>query len=252
MPIILQERDLSILHELAYCRFLTLAQISVLCFGGRTEAAKKRLQKLRKAGLIRKHSPNLFAFSIYMPASPASAALGNERGNRRFTRRTPSSATLQHEIALRDVRAYVYEAARVGHFSVEEFSIDSSQLAFEVGETVTRPDGYFALRRGDKVWRLFVEVDNGSEPYSTLLKRVAMYRAYFKTGGFANRCGGVQEEYRRYPFRLLIIFNSDKRSKALVAQNASLTVQGFVVVSSLQEIRDGIHEFLCSTGFHSR
>jgi|ERR1043166_5997909 hypothetical protein len=50
---ILQDRDLDILRGLFESRVMTAEHISTLYFEGRREAAKKRLQRLKAAGIIR-------------------------------------------------------------------------------------------------------------------------------------------------------------------------------------------------------
>src|SRR4051812_13098621 len=49
----LQERDFDILAGLFECRVMTLAHVTDLYFDGKSEAAKKRVQKLKAAGLLR-------------------------------------------------------------------------------------------------------------------------------------------------------------------------------------------------------
>src|ERR1041385_4906846 len=51
--VIIQERDLAVLRGLFECRGMTGDHISAICFEGRREATKKRLQRLKAAGVIR-------------------------------------------------------------------------------------------------------------------------------------------------------------------------------------------------------
>jgi hypothetical protein len=55
----LQPRDHGLLHDLFESRVMTSAHAATLHFGGSKEAAKKRLQKLKAAGLVseRKRRP---------------------------------------------------------------------------------------------------------------------------------------------------------------------------------------------------
>src|ERR1043166_5036577 len=48
----LGERDFAVLAELLHCRFSTLPHLAALFFNGSEEAAKKRLQSLKGAGLV--------------------------------------------------------------------------------------------------------------------------------------------------------------------------------------------------------
>src|SRR5271155_5322049 len=55
-----QERDFVILRGLYESRLLTTGHITALYFDGRIEAARKRLQKLKQAGLIRERQRHPF------------------------------------------------------------------------------------------------------------------------------------------------------------------------------------------------
>src|SRR5258708_34304853 len=48
----LQPRDIAVLRALFEARVMTLEHLSILCFDGHAEAAKKRIQKLKAAGYV--------------------------------------------------------------------------------------------------------------------------------------------------------------------------------------------------------
>jgi hypothetical protein len=52
LPISLQDRDIDLLRGLFECRVMTTDHATALYFDGKSEAAKKRLQKIKAAGLI--------------------------------------------------------------------------------------------------------------------------------------------------------------------------------------------------------
>src|SRR6266481_2060544 len=60
----LQPRDVSLLRGLFDSRVMTLSHISGLYFEGRDEAAKKRVQKLKAAGLLSERARRAYDRSI--------------------------------------------------------------------------------------------------------------------------------------------------------------------------------------------
>jgi len=59
-----QQRDFDLLRLLLESRTLSLPQAATLCFEGRQEAAKKRIQKLKAAGLIAERPRRAFESSV--------------------------------------------------------------------------------------------------------------------------------------------------------------------------------------------
>src|SRR5690349_3187740 len=53
LPIELQSRDFALLRGLFESRVMTLSHAAALFFDGKKEMAKKRLQKLKAAGIVR-------------------------------------------------------------------------------------------------------------------------------------------------------------------------------------------------------
>lgn len=51
----LQPRDVALLRGFFESRIMNLAHVSALYFDGKSDMAKKRVQKLKKAGLLREH-----------------------------------------------------------------------------------------------------------------------------------------------------------------------------------------------------
>ncbi|MCI0560267.1 MAG: hypothetical protein MN733_17410, partial [Nitrososphaera sp.] len=71
----IQERDLSLLRGMFESRVLTAAHASVLYFGGKKEATKKRLQKLKAAGLISERRRRLYEPTILSLSKKALSVL---------------------------------------------------------------------------------------------------------------------------------------------------------------------------------
>jgi tRNA A-37 threonylcarbamoyl transferase component Bud32 len=75
----LQERDLAILQGLFESRLMTLTHITHLFLNGHSEAAKKRIQRLKEDRYIRERARRVYQPSILHLSRPAFAAL-SDRG----------------------------------------------------------------------------------------------------------------------------------------------------------------------------
>jgi hypothetical protein len=85
------------------------------------------------------------------------------------------------------------------------------------GEAVTvKPDGFVRIHEKDADGSLlehtyFLEVDRSSEVLETLSVRAACYLDYYRRGGLAVRNGRPPEEFKDFPFRVLMVFKSAER-----------------------------------------
>src|SRR5258708_1017336 len=112
-PIALQTRDLILLSGLFECRIMTAEHIASLYFNGSREAAKKRLQKLKAAGLIGERNRLVNEPSILFLTRKASALL---KAHGRLSTYPPLSVTnfenrasvgelaIKHELEIMDVK----------------------------------------------------------------------------------------------------------------------------------------------------
>jgi hypothetical protein len=156
-----QERDFALLVGLFESRLMTARHIAALYFEGKSEMTKKRLQKLKAAGVIgekrrRPYEPSILyltpkAFHLLkgegrLSDYPAMALKGFKR------RTTISDITLRHELAILDVKAAFYEAIKKEpHLAIAEFSTWPLLHQFQVRDThspssiVVKPDGFIRI-----------------------------------------------------------------------------------------------------------
>jgi hypothetical protein len=73
----LQDRDLALLRGLFECRVMTTDHAKALYFDGKDEAAKKRLQKIKAAGLITNRPRHAFEPSVLFLTRKAWKCFGN-------------------------------------------------------------------------------------------------------------------------------------------------------------------------------
>lgn len=244
LPVELQDRDLALLRGLFESRVMTLAHAATLYFGGRGEACKKRVQKLKAAGVVAER-PRRRAYdpSVLFLTKRAFAAL-SERGvladyprlswKRLEKRARVADSTLAHELQVMDVKAAfaaaVSAAAAAGSpagLEVAEFTtwplLSQFRAARPSGEQVlVKPDGFMRFREHAAAddgaayeHTFFLEVDRSTEPQDTLAARAACYADYYRRGGLAARHGRPRSEFKAFPFRVLMVFrNAERRNNA--------------------------------------
>lgn len=243
----LQERDLAVLRGLFESRIATLRHLTDLYFDGRSEACKKRVQSLKRAGYIRERPRRHYAPSILFLGKAGFEALQDygaiteypQIGWSTFEKRARvSEATLRHELQVMDVKAAFCSAVvKEPHLNVAEFSTWPRLYQFrarpepgslQVRSVLVKPDGFIRLREREANARvsehlLFLEVDRSTETLDTLAKRSLCYLDYYCSGGMAVRFGDTREAYKDYPFRVIILCSSEKRcenvARRLLANN---------------------------------
>lgn len=127
----LQDRDLAMLRGLFECRIMTLAHAAAIHFDGRKEYAKKRIQKLKCAGLVGERPRRANEPSILYLAK-AGLLLLQEHGvlaeypqfslPALLRRANVSERTVRHELSVMDVKAAFHAAVRgSATLSIAEF-----------------------------------------------------------------------------------------------------------------------------------
>lgn len=233
---ILQTRDLNVLRTLFESRLVTAAQLSVLHFDSKSEAAKKRLQKLKSAGFIRERRDRVSNPSILFITSKGIGVLRAEGVLQEYPhlslqrlekRARVSQQTIQHELAVVDVKSSFHQAIRgraklkIAEFCswpiLYEFTIAAQQFGRDIP---VRPDGFIRIHEKEPDGGLsehcfFLEVDRSTEVQDRLARVAACYQEYYHCGGFAEWCGGTRDNPKEYPFRVLMVFKTAERRNNL-------------------------------------
>ena len=233
--IIPQERDFAVLRGLFEARTMTVGHAATLYFESNIETAKKRIQKLRRAGLIRdraRHAHEPMALLLTKKGFHLLKRQGRLDGypvlsDAQFDVRSHvSRLTLRHELAVVGVKVALL-AALSKRTNVRVITASTWPLLSQFrthkphiggyGRTsvIVKPDGYLCLHEKDAdgiaEHHCFIEVDRGTESQAVLADRAACYRTYYRSGGFAESRGGGKEEFENYPFRVLAIFPTAER-----------------------------------------
>jgi hypothetical protein len=255
-----QDRDYWVLRGLFESRVMTAGHIAALYFGGKREATKKRLQKLKAAVLIGERRRRVNERSVLFLTRKGHSLL-HERGLiSEFPRLSPSifekrasvsELTLRHELEVMDVKAAFHSALRKSEtFSIAEFStwprlheFSATRPGYGGAEVLVKPDGFIRIQEKEKDGGLsehtfFLELDRSTETQQTLVNRAGCYRDYYKSGGFAVRNGASRSAYKEYPFRVLIVLQSRERrnntAAHLLANNPPILT--FVYLSTFAEV----------------
>lgn len=226
----IQPRDLALLCGLFESRFLTLFHIAEMFFDGRREMAKKRVQRLKSSGLLDARFRG-FGIPHLICLSPAGLRFLGDGGHLSPYPRLSASAqlrrtrirplTIDHELAVADVKAAFGRSLRAkSDISLLEFGTWPRLYEFtaisSAGRVTVAPDGFLRIGHAQREEsRFFVEVDRSTESTSVLISRIAAYRHFYRSGGFAARFGVPRDDYARAPFRVLVICKSPERRDSL-------------------------------------
>jgi len=254
-----QDRDFALLRGLFECRVMTADHVATLYFDGKREYTKKRLQKIKAAGLIGERKRRVNEPSVLFLTRRAFLllkSLGRLSGypslgaNSFEARATVSELTLRHELEIMDVKASFHSAlSKSDRFSIVEFTTWPRLYQFAVSkgtygtDTPVKPDGFIRIHEkeaGTKGFAhdCFLEVDRSSETQDTLAARASCYVEYYRSGGFAKWNGAELSDYKDYPYRVLMVLKTAERrnntAERLLQNNPPILTQ--VCLSTMAEV----------------
>lgn len=256
-----QDRDLALLRELFECRIMTARHIAAINFEGKLPYAKKRIRKLKAAGLIaerkrRATEPSILFLrregfrllkdkGMLLAYPPRALASFEARAN-------VSDLTVRHELEVMDVKAAFHSAIRrTEACKLEQFStwprlheFEASSSGYGAKEMTIRPDGFIRIRTAERdssatERTFFLEVDRSTEIQDTLVTRAGSYLQFYKSGGFAVKNGAPRSEFKNFPFRVLMIFKTAERrnntAERLLQSNPPIFTQA--CLATLEDVK---------------
>jgi hypothetical protein len=228
-----QDRDFALLRGLFECRVMTNDHAAALYFEGKNEATKKRLQKLKVAGLITERPRRAFDPSILFLTRKGLLLLQGKGVLTQYPsldlpaldrRARVSDLTIRHELEVMDVKAAFHLAIKTaGSFTIAEFStwpLLNEFTAYRPGgsgvEVTVKPDGFIRIHETDSVGHkferaFFLELDRSTELQDKLVAKAGCYRNYYRRGGFAVRNGATRDQFEKFPFRVLMVLQNAER-----------------------------------------
>jgi hypothetical protein len=228
-----QDRDLALLRGLFESRVMSAGHSVALYFDGKNEAAKKRLQKLKAAGFIGERTRRAFEPSVLFLTRKGLEILQQRGVLSEYPpfdlpaldrRARVSDLTIRHELEVMDVKTAFHAAVRkMPALNIAEFSTWPLLHEFRAYhpnghgvEVLMKPDGFIRIHEteanGEKFERtFFLEVDRSSEVQDKLITKAGCYFEYYKSGGFAVKNGATRDNYKQFPFRVLMVFKTAER-----------------------------------------
>jgi hypothetical protein len=158
--------------------------------------------------------------------------------------------TIRHELQVMDVKAAFHAAIKkTKSFTISEFStwpLLNEFTAYRTGgngaEVPVKPDGFIRIHEtdadGEFVHEFFLEVDRSSEVQDKLVAKAICYLDYYRRGGFAVRNGAAHSDFKKFPFRVLMVFKSAERrnNTALRLLQNTRPILEFVYLSTIEEV----------------
>jgi len=220
--IILQERDLHLLRELAVMRVVDREQAKIVAGFTSTSRANVRLLALTRAGMFRRFflgsGGGRKALYVLSPKG-AQAAQVPCRGPRR-----PQDAVLVadyfvgHQLAVN----VLYCALKYGAIPVPQMTFHRWQSFHEPVVPGIRliPDGYVELTTPRGITACFLEVDLGHESQTIWKRKVERYVELALSGKYPEHFGHER-------FRVLVLANSERRLRSVRKTTSAITQKIF-------------------------
>jgi hypothetical protein len=128
---------------------------------------------------------------------------------------------------VQDVKVGFVSRLNSSGFSVKEFwtwpRLSQFTASSGNGSSFVKPDGFIRIldtdAGGDTYQSVFfLEIDRGSENREQLATRARCYLNYYSDGGFAEWNGQPRSEFKKFPFRVLIVLKTAERRNTVAVQ----------------------------------
>jgi len=239
---------------------MTAAHAAILYFDGKAEATKKRLQKLKAAGLIGELARHPYKRAVLFLTREGLALLHKngalagypQLGMPTLAKRARvSESTLQHELEIMDVKAAFHSAVtKTPPFAIKQFSTWPLLYQFQAlragprgTEVPVKPDSFIHVCEtitGEDPYDhfYFLEVDRSHEIQEKLAQKASAYLDYYQSGAFAVSRGLPRADYKQRPFQVLMVFRTTERrnntAERLLQNNPPIRTQA--CLSTFEEV----------------
>jgi hypothetical protein len=186
LALIITDRDLRLIRDIALSHVLSRDQVLGLGYFGSVSRANRRLRSLCEVGFLRSLAIPFEHQRLYVAGSKAAAVVG-ERIALLLENRASSPRFLQHAHAVTDVRMALQKLSQ-GGWRFEQQIRDAYSWAGRPWEL--RPDGLFMTCNCVK----FVEVDLGHVSLLKFSRKLRSYAGYVASGRFRDVYGENEAE----------------------------------------------------------
>ncbi|HSZ05444.1 MAG TPA: replication-relaxation family protein [Solirubrobacteraceae bacterium] len=222
----LTERDLAVLQHVSRLRLLTGSQLTRLCFAddddldANARAARRALLRLTRLGVLERLPRSVggvrsgsagFVYRLDLGGQRLAISRGWQPEWRRRRSLVPGSLFLLHTLQVAELHTRLVESERSRRFELLELTAEPSCWrsydGFGSQREVLKPDSFVRLGIGPYEDSYFIEVDRGTEGTQTLVRQLAIYVAY-------HRSGAEQREHGVFP-RVLWLTTTDTRTAVI-------------------------------------
>lgn len=233
---VLQERDLHLMRELAVVRITDRELAKAIAGFGSTTRANTRLLALVRAGLLRRYLVGSAGLGqkFFYGLSPKGALVAGVslRGPQRPANRPlVADFFFEHQMAINAV----YRLVKYPPVPLVGATLRKWQSFYEPVVPGSRliPDGYMEFDTPDGSVAVFLEVDLGTESLPVWKRKVEAYVQFAVSGDFAYQFGQTR-------FRVLVVANSARRMESLRKTTAAVTDRIFRFATLDRVKRDGL------------
>lgn len=233
---VLQERDLKLLRELAVVRIVDRELAKSLAGFHSTTRANSRLLALVRNGLLRRYlvGSRGLGQKYFYGLTPKGARVADVplRGPQRHAGRPlVADFFFEHQMAINEI----YRRIKFPAVPLEGASLHLWKSFYEPVMAGSRliPDGYFELRTPPGTLAIFLEVDLGHESLTVWKQKVEGYLQFAVSGEFERKSGQSR-------FRVLVTTHSQRRMQSLRKATAAVTDRVFWFATLEGVKRDGL------------
>ena len=219
-------RDHEVVATLDRVRVATATQLRRLHFAEGTTASGARTAQRRLKALTENRVLTLLdrqvggytggsrdsVYALDVAGQHLASACGPAGGSRLRRPWTPGTSFLLHQLAVTELYVRLRELERSG--SAELLAFDAEPAAWRRftgasgASTWLKPDAFSRVARGDWEFASFIEVDRATASIPGVIRKLTIYRRYFRTGREQERLG-------LFP-RVVVLVPSEARKEALV------------------------------------
>ena len=230
-PIVLTDRDCSLLKELAIGKTIDREQAKKIAGFKSTTRANDRLLKLTRAGFLRRFFLGTRAGgtkAIYSLSAKGAQVI--QAAGRLIKRKNNSLLVgdlfVEHQLAVNSIWIEAkFQPIPVPDVQFVRWIVFPTALS---KSTPLMPDGYFELRSTSGMHCLFCEVDRGTESLKVWSRKISLYLQLAASGEF-------QVLFKQSRFRVLVAALSERRLNIL-RRTAALHTEKIFWFATLEEI----------------
>jgi hypothetical protein len=254
----LVERDLEVIKRVSDLRFVTGSQLTRLCFADTDDlaangrAARRALLRLVRLGMLERLPRQVggaragsagFIYHLGIGGQRLAVERGWQPERRRRRSLTPGTLFVRHALSVSELHTLLIESDRSRRFELLELACEPycwRSFSGMSGHAQTlKPDSFVRLGLGAYEDSYFIEVDMGTEGTQTLVRQLAIYAAYARSG---------QEQEQRGVLPLTLWLAPDSKRVAAIEDSVASLPRADRELFKVARFEDAVAIMQASTG----